>query len=1572
MDIKENNTLSKLVIKIFDADNLLAGDINGLSDPYVIVNFSNLQKKTSVISKTLNPEWNEALTFRENMSCWFLPEDTLSFTVLDHDIVGHHDILGTLQLPLWELLEKSTQIPIDRTRHLKANSSSSLNGPSIVSEENHSSFSGVDDFSEAASNSSLSVSDSEKGDGDTLSWSEGHEEQEIVFKGEPPRYFFKLEPQKFLLHLDDSQRYISSTLRFGLEFHLGINFDMKAHPQFSKVPRVIGLRKQPKLHRLCMKVHEARRWQSKKAFEGKRLLDETISSIHFSILRGKDLDYRGIRETYQKVHIEAVFRDEVVYSKFYHFSQNPLFNSNFAFGEGFYQPLIMDDVKLRVVLTRKEEKLKRIRRSEVILGELVIPFYTLVENVEDKIDILSWFTLLPPRSVSINGKSYPKLLIRIRTKGTASETLRIPRFISGMPTITYNINVSLLCVKNLLELLKKSSKNKGSNILLEKQKYYAVISCGVMRNRQKILPLNTETVGFPLFAHNKCKLFVESSVQTLQGLSSEESIVIELKRSIPIVENRNRFRFGPRFRGKKEATELLATLVVDISQLIESVGYIDDDGKTLGKVLAMTPNLSKSGLQSVTDISKITPEAKLSFFIKPVRRTFFNAATVISFNFLKLSLLRGTNYKKFYLSVSYNESSKVFMSRIFSMQSSCTDINAPVLLDFDHAVGEMPKELNLALCCSNTKRILARGRLSNSVGEKENIENIKLFSNIDEELGLFATLLVRKRNLIRPQEQIPLLGHITLSPSSILKAKESFDIKRMRRMLIICDADGERYSCVFNRGSICLPVYFMRSMFTLKLVELLDEISSDQLVEDESEVLAEGVLSPFEVIEFESPSGEPNYPKRLKLKSSGSKGELFGFLEFQAHFEERIAGSLATFDAIQHAATQVEEDDEKGESGLALMKAFVNEAGRTAKILDWAVQFPVSRLRYIMQWNNFQTTLAVLIMGSLICLDPFLWSRQLLLFPVCSLVYIWTTSRKQHSLQLQRQNFELKEDDTKLKVSLCVTEFYNNVSERTIEERKGWKIELYKYSERVIREKQTLAYAIEENERFAKSYLVGENITIFPDRTNHINYTELKVVVESMSYSDEFKNLTAPRVTHLSMSRKQNGRKYDSNLVLLQNLRRRQSTQIGEKGKFSFVNCTLDDLLHLESFEFILESVENNTSFFCSVSSVLVLDSIRNKARTDSFARGLVEFSIPIFFSKGSSTQVGQTTVFFYLNKLLRLGVLKENADDICTESDFSTGYVLDGNPQVREYDDLFTEHSWLFNNDAIVLKFSKKMLVKNETGNNEKEPYLEEYVDKGQLLLRIGDIIERGHPSISIDPAKLSFSISEQLNLSSYLLVNLAIDVKLPKEGILDKYKYQEEIRKASAINFWDIMKVKRVFQSKLVFFLSRLQTFNDTSEKVKNLFNWTHPRKTRFIAQVLSLWIIVSFLIPSRLIVVFGFLFLLTEHFRPKGVVVTKLKHFLNLVPTDLELKEIYDSKNVVSIESQSGTAVEASPQAQVAHKSVKNKILARATTGGKLKLLGQKSSREAFKHSVKNAKAKHGMVWSNFKRAISKSAK
>ncbi|KAE8124923.1 hypothetical protein FH972_019762 [Carpinus fangiana] len=53
---------------LIEAKELVAADLRGTSDPYVRVQYGNLKKRTKVMHKTLNPQWNQTLEFPDDGS----------------------------------------------------------------------------------------------------------------------------------------------------------------------------------------------------------------------------------------------------------------------------------------------------------------------------------------------------------------------------------------------------------------------------------------------------------------------------------------------------------------------------------------------------------------------------------------------------------------------------------------------------------------------------------------------------------------------------------------------------------------------------------------------------------------------------------------------------------------------------------------------------------------------------------------------------------------------------------------------------------------------------------------------------------------------------------------------------------------------------------------------------------------------------------------------------------------------------------------------------------------------------------------------------------------------------------------------------------------------------------------------------------------------------------------------------------------------------------------------------------------------------------------------------------------
>ena len=99
-----NGTLTgELRVEVVGAFGLLAADINGKSDPYVIVRTGEHKRKTRIIRKTLAPEWHETFRLRGELDTFL--DTGVTFEVYDWDPdIGPYkqmdDVLGTVHVKL--------------------------------------------------------------------------------------------------------------------------------------------------------------------------------------------------------------------------------------------------------------------------------------------------------------------------------------------------------------------------------------------------------------------------------------------------------------------------------------------------------------------------------------------------------------------------------------------------------------------------------------------------------------------------------------------------------------------------------------------------------------------------------------------------------------------------------------------------------------------------------------------------------------------------------------------------------------------------------------------------------------------------------------------------------------------------------------------------------------------------------------------------------------------------------------------------------------------------------------------------------------------------------------------------------------------------------------------------------------------------------------------------------------------------------------------------------------------------------------------------------------------------------
>jgi len=88
-------------VKLQGAAGLKAADLNGKSDPYAVLSLCGKQHKSTTVSKSLDPRWNETFTFEGTLGD--LTSESLQIAIFDKDRIGRDDFLGSAVVNLLEL-----------------------------------------------------------------------------------------------------------------------------------------------------------------------------------------------------------------------------------------------------------------------------------------------------------------------------------------------------------------------------------------------------------------------------------------------------------------------------------------------------------------------------------------------------------------------------------------------------------------------------------------------------------------------------------------------------------------------------------------------------------------------------------------------------------------------------------------------------------------------------------------------------------------------------------------------------------------------------------------------------------------------------------------------------------------------------------------------------------------------------------------------------------------------------------------------------------------------------------------------------------------------------------------------------------------------------------------------------------------------------------------------------------------------------------------------------------------------------------------------------------------------------
>jgi hypothetical protein len=93
--LKDISDVGQLRVHLVQARGLFGADLLGKSDPFATLRLRDVEFESSVIKKTLKPEWNESFVFQVNdMS------DILYVTLWDEDRFNDPEFLGMVAIPL--------------------------------------------------------------------------------------------------------------------------------------------------------------------------------------------------------------------------------------------------------------------------------------------------------------------------------------------------------------------------------------------------------------------------------------------------------------------------------------------------------------------------------------------------------------------------------------------------------------------------------------------------------------------------------------------------------------------------------------------------------------------------------------------------------------------------------------------------------------------------------------------------------------------------------------------------------------------------------------------------------------------------------------------------------------------------------------------------------------------------------------------------------------------------------------------------------------------------------------------------------------------------------------------------------------------------------------------------------------------------------------------------------------------------------------------------------------------------------------------------------------------------------
>ena len=130
------------------------------------------------------------------------------------------------------------------------------------------------------------------------------------------------------------------------------------------------------------------------------------------------------------------------------------------------------------------------------------------------------------------------------------------------------------------------------------------------------------------------------------------------------------------------------------------------------------------------------------------------------------------------------------------------------------------------------------------------------------------------------------------------------------------------------------------------------------------------------------------------------------------------------------------------------------------------------------------------------------------------------------------------------------------------------------------------------------------------------------------------------------------------------------------------------------------------------------------------------------------------------------------------------------------------------------------------------------------------------------------------------------------PDRSTTNSSSFQSSSTASQAVSNYNLIAQYRKLRDSAFSIQNKMGHMADRYERMKNVLLWVHPEKSRIMLYLFAFSTFLCILIPSRYVVLFCGLVLVTEKFRKEGTMIKRLKHMLSTIPTDAEFKRMYEN--------------------------------------------------------------------------------